>query len=1018
MSDAVSDSSDGSPVFRQRSLDVGDFVQYDADDAKSGNSPSKSGVNRGNFQIHLPGGDSQFSFLNFEEDFDLSTAAFDIRYEDTRSAFSTLRKGLNQDRSAMNTARSLSDRSNFNSLVNPPDLHIFGDEDSGISARVNYIDGAAHDSETESVGAGESSPTDSAAAPQQLRPPPKRYQPSPLPAIASTPDLFVNYNATGQSSPPPSIVSTQQARVGPADSNFNTALSAMSHLSMSTSGSHSPFSTSTASSNSSSVPPLTLHGDASPNVSRNTPVNSQNSSMHNTASSAIVEADIARHFKPMSVANSNVPSGAKTPAFSPAVSEVKSQGEVHDVTAEMDGYVVDRWGQLVKGDVADAKRRSRSSQDVAKKEKSRETKWLQMLQEWDKFNTKQIDVLRKRVYKGIPDSLRAKVWWLLARCDFRRRDKLFEWCLSQDSPHASTIHRDIKRTFPNHVMFHSKNESDYAPGHQALFDVLKAYSIYDSDLGYCQGLGFPAALFLMYFTDEDAFWMLESVLNQPLYNLKDLYTENFPLLRQYFYVLQYLLQTHCPKLFAHFYKLGIKPELYATRWFMTIWTASMPFDIAVRVWDILLFEGPTIFFRLVIHILKSHERDLLKIKEFPDVCMYFRKMDESLYDIDPEELFKQMAKSAITHEHVAALSYRFRQCVWSDIRIMYGCVDGSLYSCSTSNFHVDSSIKGPTPFPEIPSNDNHTARVTALCFLRDGYVVTASHDGTLHIWHLLSGNCHLILKAHNEPVLAVLLHPSGRLVSCSSENLKVWAVPKGDGAEWDNLCTITAEKPMTCFAMSAEGVVYCSFGNSTIGACHIEQKSIETVIAERAGCRITSLHVAPTLLLAGMEDGSVHVHQLFDYAPLVTLQGEHSPVTAVTTIGNKHLVSGYKDGVMVVWSSLNNKDQKKLKGHKASVSSLCPLFDGRLVSGAEDGKVKVWDVESATPVTTFKLKKTPVTATAIVPATRQRLSELASIVRNAWPGFVPRRASSLVAEYLCDVTIEERAKSKKERKTD
>lgn len=44
---------------------------------------------------------------------------------------------------------------------------------------------------------------------------------------------------------------------------------------------------------------------------------------------------------------------------------------------------------------------------VRQKEISRTNKWLKMLAQWDKINPEK---LRKKVYKGIPNSLRGEVW--------------------------------------------------------------------------------------------------------------------------------------------------------------------------------------------------------------------------------------------------------------------------------------------------------------------------------------------------------------------------------------------------------------------------------------------------------------------------------------------------------------------------------------------------------------------------------------------------------------------------------
>ena len=46
------------------------------------------------------------------------------------------------------------------------------------------------------------------------------------------------------------------------------------------------------------------------------------------------------------------------------------------------------------------------------------------------------------------------------------------------------IIRDISRTFPSHVFFQQR----HGPGQRSLYNVLKAYSVFDRNVGYVQVL--------------------------------------------------------------------------------------------------------------------------------------------------------------------------------------------------------------------------------------------------------------------------------------------------------------------------------------------------------------------------------------------------------------------------------------------------------------------------------------------------------------------------------------------------
>ena len=70
------------------------------------------------------------------------------------------------------------------------------------------------------------------------------------------------------------------------------------------------------------------------------------------------------------------------------------------------------------------------------------------------------------------------------------------------------IGRDVNRTFPSHRLF-----QEDGPGQGALKRVLERYAILDPAIGYCQGMGFLAALLLQYLHEHDAFYALVSLMN-------------------------------------------------------------------------------------------------------------------------------------------------------------------------------------------------------------------------------------------------------------------------------------------------------------------------------------------------------------------------------------------------------------------------------------------------------------------------------------------------------------------------
>ncbi len=63
----------------------------------------------------------------------------------------------------------------------------------------------------------------------------------------------------------------------------------------------------------------------------------------------------------------------------------------------------------------------------------------------------------------------------------------------QETPDEKVIFRDIHRTFPAHEFFREAGGA----GQESLFRISKAYSVYDSEVGYCQGQSFLIAALLL-----------------------------------------------------------------------------------------------------------------------------------------------------------------------------------------------------------------------------------------------------------------------------------------------------------------------------------------------------------------------------------------------------------------------------------------------------------------------------------------------------------------------------------------
>lgn len=181
------------------------------------------------------------------------------------------------------------------------------------------------------------------------------------------------------------------------------------------------------------------------------------------------------------------------------------------------------------------------------------------------------------------------------------------------------ISRDINRTFPEHPQF------GYEQGQMALFRLLKAYSLHDLEVQYCQGMGFVAGVMLMYLPEEPAFRMLTRLLDERGPNLRRLYLPALEGLKHQLRCLDWLLERHTPLLAVHLQDNMVTPVLYASQWFLTLFACPFPSAFCARIIDIIMFTGSTdILLQTALAVVMECELELLEMTEFEDLLTHLK----------------------------------------------------------------------------------------------------------------------------------------------------------------------------------------------------------------------------------------------------------------------------------------------------------------------------------------------------------------------------------------------------------
>ncbi|CAG9771053.1 unnamed protein product [Ceutorhynchus assimilis] len=252
-------------------------------------------------------------------------------------------------------------------------------------------------------------------------------------------------------------------------------------------------------------------------------------------------------------------------------------------------------------------------------------------------------------WQGLPSSVRGKVWRLAIGNELNITPQLYEICLTRaqnrlNSPEPppceyendqessmDVIELDISRTFPNLGIFQQGG-----PYSEVLHSLLAAYVCFRPDVGYLQGMSYIAAILILNMEACDAFICFANLLNQPLH--LSAFTLNQTQMNAYYNAYNQVLNSNLPKLYGHFERAGLTPDLYLLDWIYTIFAKAMPLDVACRIWDIFLRDGYEFIFRTALGILHLYQSALLNM-DFLHGAQFLTKLPE---DMSADQLFKSI----------------------------------------------------------------------------------------------------------------------------------------------------------------------------------------------------------------------------------------------------------------------------------------------------------------------------------------------------------------------------------------
>ncbi|XP_032488200.1 TBC1 domain family member 1 isoform X8 [Phocoena sinus] len=274
------------------------------------------------------------------------------------------------------------------------------------------------------------------------------------------------------------------------------------------------------------------------------------------------------------------------------------------------------------------------------------TVWEKMLTTPGRSKIKfDMEKMHSAVGQGVPRHHRGEIWKFLAEqyhlkhpfpSKQQPKDTPYKELLKQLTSHQHAILIDLGRTFPTHPYF----SAQLGAGQLSLYNILKAYSLLDQEVGYCQGLSFVAGILLLHMGEEEAFNMLKFLMFDM--GLRKQYRPDMIILQIQMYQLSRLLHDYHRDLYNHLEEHEIGPSLYAAPWFLTVFASQFPLGFVARVFDMIFLQGSEVIFKVALSLLGSHKPLILQHENLETIVDFIKSTLPNLGLVQMEKTISQV----------------------------------------------------------------------------------------------------------------------------------------------------------------------------------------------------------------------------------------------------------------------------------------------------------------------------------------------------------------------------------------
>ncbi|KAH9480078.1 hypothetical protein JR316_0006675 [Psilocybe cubensis] len=304
---------------------------------------------------------------------------------------------------------------------------------------------------------------------------------------------------------------------------------------------------------------------------------------------------------------------------------------------------------------------------------------------------------------------------------------------------------------------------------------------------------------------------------------------------------------------------------------------------------------------------------------------------------------------------------------------------GSPASLSTPHLYISSLATWPRSlhpcgnwkahFPRIPRFRNALqGGTTVMSFLTNGEVISVAisaddthivaglSDGSVRVWHGLTGEVEHLLEGHDDQVNSVSISGNGGLIASGStdKSIRLWDTLTGEakGLIKGHNSIINA------VALSKDGTQVVSGASDKLLRIWdtLTGTLKATLLGHLAIVKSVTFSSDGSRIISGAADNSIRVWDVSTGTEVYSLSGHTDWVYSVAfSDDGTSIVSGSADGLILIWDTSKREVTKTLKGHIGLVKSVAFSLDGtRIVSGGTDCSVRLWNVSTGKETNLFK----------------------------------------------------------------